>query len=241
MTLRRLEAGYDFRLFTTRTVGRSRKRWDTPMNGTHDLSSFLLASFLLWITPGPDTMFILARSIALGSRAGALSVLGISTGILIHTAFAAFGLSALLATSAVAFGLLKLAGALYLIFLGIQALRKKPHDIATPKVEAIGPLRIYRQGVTTNVLNPKIAIFFLAFLPQFVDARIDAGPVPYLLLGGIFVLGGTLWCLGVALCAAKATGAIRKNPQAMVWLERLSGCVYIGLGMNLMRAKPQPA
>jgi threonine/homoserine/homoserine lactone efflux protein len=211
------------------------------MIGTHDLPSFLVASFLLWITPGPDTMFILARSIALGSRAGALSVLGISTGILIHTAFAAFGLSALLATSTVAFGLLKFAGALYLIFLGIQALMRKPHGITTPSVDATGPWRIYRQGVTTNVLNPKIAIFFLAFLPQFVDARTYPGPAPFLLLGGMFVLGGTLWCLGVALCAAKATRAIRNNPQAMVWLERLSGCVYIGLGLNLIRAKPQPA
>jgi threonine/homoserine/homoserine lactone efflux protein len=211
------------------------------MIGTHDLPSFLVASFLLWITPGPDTMFILARSIALGSRGGALSVLGISTGILIHTALAAFGLSALLATSAVAFGLLKLAGALYLIFLGIQALKRKPHGMTTPSVDATGPWRIYRQGVTTNVLNPKIAIFFLAFLPQFVDARTYPGPAPFLLLGGMFVLGGTLWCLGVALCAAKATQAIRNNPQAMVWLERLSGCVYIGLGLNLIRAKPQPA
>ena len=211
------------------------------MTGTHDLPAFLLASFLLWITPGPDTMFILARSIGLGSRAGALSVLGISSGILIHTAFAAFGLSALLATSAVAFSLLKFAGALYLIFLGIQVLRKKPHGMTTPKVEATDPWRIYRQGVTTNVLNPKAAIFFLAFLPQFVDARTNPGPVPFLLLGGIFVLGGTLWCLGVALCAANATRAIRSNQQVMVWLERLSGCVYIGLGLNLLRAKPQPA
>jgi threonine/homoserine/homoserine lactone efflux protein len=211
------------------------------MTGTHDLPSFLLASFLLWITPGPDTMFILARSIAFGSRAGALSVLGISTGILIHTGFAAFGLSALLASSAIGFSMLKFAGALYLVFLGMQALRKKPHCIVVSSVERTGPWRIYRQGVTTNVLNPKIAIFFLAFLPQFVDARTYPGPAPFLLLGGIFVLGGTLWCLVVALCAAKATRAIRNNPQATVWLERLSGCVYIGLGLNLLRAKPQPA
>ena len=210
------------------------------MAGTHDLSTFLLASFLLWITPGPDTMFILARSIALGPRAGALSVLGISTGILIHTAFAAFGISALLATSAIAMGVLKFAGAFYLIFLGIQAMRKKPQAILTPKVEATGQWLIYRQGVTTNVLNPKIAIFFLAFLPQFVDAQTYPGPIPFLLLGGIFVLGGTLWCLGVSLCAAKATHVIRSNPHAMGWLERLSGCVYIGLGLNLLRAKAEP-
>ena len=170
-----------------------------------------------------------------------LSVLGIGTGILVHTAFAAFGLSALLATSAVAFGMVKFTGALYLIFLGIQALRKKSHGFATPEVEATGSWRIYRQGMTTNVLNPKIALFFLAFLPQFVDTRTHPGPVPFLLLGGLFVLGGTLWNLGVALCAAKATRAFRSNPRTMVWLERLSGCVYIGLGLNLLRVKHQHA
>jgi threonine/homoserine/homoserine lactone efflux protein len=211
------------------------------MTGTHDLPAFLVASFLLWITPGPDTMFILARSIAVGPRAGVLSVLGISTGILVHTAFAAFGLSALLATSATAFSLVKFAGALYLIFLGIQSLRQKTHGFETPVTEATDRWRIYRQGVTTNVLNPKVAIFFLAFLPQFVDARTHPGPLPFLLLGGIFVIGGSLWCLGVALTAAKATRAIRSNPRAMVWLKRLTGWVYIGLGLNLLRAKPQPA
>ena len=152
-------------------------------------------------------MFILARSIALGLRAGVLSVLGISTGILVHTSFAAFGLSALLATSAVAFSLLRFAGALYLVYLGVQALRKKHHDLVTSEVEAIAPFRLFRQGVMTNVLNPKVAVFFLAFLPQFVDTQAYPGPAPFLLLGVIFVTGGTLWCLGVALCAAKATGA----------------------------------
>jgi threonine/homoserine/homoserine lactone efflux protein len=211
------------------------------MFGLHDLPTFLLASFLLWITPGPDTMFILARSITYGSRVGALSVLGISTGIMVHTAFAAFGLSALLAASAAAFGVVKFAGALYLVFLGIQALRKKSHGLTTPQANTSGLWRIYRQGVTTNVLNPKVAIFFIAFLPQFVYTRRYPGAVPFLLLGGIFVLGGTLWCLGVSLCAAKATRTIRSNPRALVWLERLSGCVYIGLGLNLLRVKPEPA
>src|SRR5262249_29640412 len=103
------------------------------MLGTHDLTTFLLASFLLWITPGPDTMYILARSIAQGMRAGVLSALGIGGGILIHTALAAFGLSALLATSAVAFQGVKFAGAVYLIYLGIQAIRK-PGKLATPDV-----------------------------------------------------------------------------------------------------------
>jgi threonine/homoserine/homoserine lactone efflux protein len=211
------------------------------MAGIHDLPAFLVASFLLWITPGPDTMFILARSIASGPRAGVLSVLGISTGILVHTCFAAFGLSALLATSALAFGLVKFAGALYLIYLGVQALRQKVHGMALPEVAANSPWRVYRQGMMTNVLNPKVAIFFLAFLPQFVDARPAPGPLPFLVLGGLFVCGGTLWCLGVALCAAKATRAVRNNPRALSWLARLSGWIYIGLGLNLLRARQRAA
>jgi threonine/homoserine/homoserine lactone efflux protein len=211
-----------------------------PMLGTHDLPAFLLASFLLWITPGPDTMYILARGISQGIRAGVLSVLGISGGILIHTTFAALGLSALLAASATAFQVVKIAGAAYLVYLGIQALRASG-ALATPEIAAASSGRIFRQGVLTNVLNPKVAIFFLAFLPQFVDPAAGLGPVPFLLLGGLFVSGGTLWNLGLAGGAARATRAIRQNADLMVWLERLSGCVYIGLGLNLLRSKPQPA
>jgi threonine/homoserine/homoserine lactone efflux protein len=210
------------------------------MLGTHDVPAFLLASFLLWITPGPDTMYILARSIAQGIRAGVFSALGIGCGILIHTALAAFGLSAVLATSAAAFQVVKVAGAGYLVYLGIQALRK-PGKLATPEVVAADPGRIFRQGVLTNALNPKVAIFFLAFLPQFVDPAAGLGPLPFLLLGGIFVSGGTLWCLLVAAGAARVTRTIRRNAGVLTWLERLSGCVYIGLGLNLLRTKPQPS
>src|SRR5437867_9894661 len=201
---------------------------EIDMLGTHDLPAFLLASFLLWITPGPDTMYILARSISQGIQAGVLSALGIGCGILLHTTLAAFGLSALLAASATAFHVVKLAGAAYLIYLGVQALRASGR-LATPEIAAASPWRIFRQGVLTNALNPKVAIFFLAFLPQFVNPAAGLGPVPFLLLGGLFVSGGTLWSLGLAAGAARATRAIRQNAGVMVWLERLSGCIYIGL------------
>jgi threonine/homoserine/homoserine lactone efflux protein len=209
------------------------------MLGTHDLPAFLLASFLLWITPGPDTMYILARSVAQGTRAGILSALGIGGGILIHTTSAALGLSALLATSAAAFHILKFAGAAYLLYLGVRALRSRA-DLDTPQLAAAGPGRIFRQGILTNALNPKVAVFFLAFLPQFVDPAAGLGPVPFLLLGGVFVSGGTLWCLGLAAVAGRATRAIRRNPRVMTGLERLSGGIYIGLGLNLLRSQPQP-
>jgi threonine/homoserine/homoserine lactone efflux protein len=210
------------------------------MLGVHDLTTFLLASFLLWITPGPDTMYVLARSIAQGMRAGMTSALGIGGGILIHTALAAFGLSALLATSAAAFQVVKLAGGVFLIYLGFQAIRR-PGTLATPEVDAADPGRIFRQGMLTNALNPKVAIFFLAFLPQFVVPTAGLGPLPFLVLGGLFVSGGTLWCLIVAATAARATRAIRRNAGVMTWLERISGGVYIALGLNLLRSKPQAA
>jgi threonine/homoserine/homoserine lactone efflux protein len=211
------------------------------MLGTHDLPAFLLASFLLWITPGPDTMYILARSLSQGLRAGVMSVLGISTGIMIHTAGAAFGLSALLATSAFAFDVVRYAGACYLIYLGVRALRKRPASLAAPELIRTGAWRIYRQGMLTNVLNPKVAMFFLAFLPQFIDPIAGRGPRPFLFLGGLFVVGGTLWCLGVVAMSVRATRAIRRNASVVAWLERVSGCVYIGLGLNLLRSRPHPA
>jgi threonine/homoserine/homoserine lactone efflux protein len=211
------------------------------MLGTHDLWAFLAASFLLWLTPGPDTMYILARSIAQGRRAGVMSALGIGSGLLIHTLVAAFGLSAILAASAWAFAVVKTAGAVYLIYLGIQALRKKVGSLDAPDLRPIGSWRVYRQGVLSNTLNPKVAIFFLAFLPQFVDPAGGRGPMPFLVLGAIFVVGGTLWSLGQAVCAASATRSIRRNPALLRWLERLTGCVYIALGLNLLRSKPQPA
>lgn len=211
------------------------------MFGTHDLWAFLAASFLLWLTPGPDTMYILARSIAQGRRAGVMSALGIGSGLLIHTILAAFGLSAILATSASTFAIVKAAGAAYLIYLGLQALRGKGGRPDTPDLGPVGNRRTYYQGVVSNTLNPKVATFFLALLPQFVDPAAGLGPMPFLFLGAVFVVGGTLWSLGQAVCAASATQTIRRNPALLRWLERLSGCVYIALGLNLLRSKRQAA
>jgi RhtB (resistance to homoserine/threonine) family protein len=214
------------------------------MLGTHNLPAFLLASLLLWLTPGPDTMYILARSVSQGRRAGLLSACGISTGLLVHTAFAALGLSALLATSAMAFNVVKLAGAFYLIYLGIDALRKRARPVETddpamPTAPA-SAWRVFRQGVLTNVLNPKVAIFFVAFLPQFVDPAAGRGPLSFLFLGMLFVVGGTIWSVALSLLASIATRAIRRNAATTGWLQRASGCLYIALGLNLLRSRPHP-
>ena len=144
------------------------------MFGIENLSLFLFSCVLLNITPGQVSMYIIGRSVAQGRSAGIFSVLGIMTGVLIHTLFAALGLSVILTTSSVAFGIIKYLGAAYLMWLGISFLRSKGHQ-ASPAVEdktrRLRPWKVYRQGVLTNVLNPKVALFFLSFLPQFVDTQ----------------------------------------------------------------------
>lgn len=202
-----------------------------------DFWLFLSASFLLWITPGPDTMYILARTVSQGRLAGLLSVFGVSAGVLAHTIFAAIGLSAILASSALAFTVVKFFGAAYLIYLGVQVLRSH-RDFSTSRgLKVQKRSQIFFQGFLTNLLNPKIAIFFLAFLPQFVAPDSNRSSSIFLFLGGIFVLGGTIWCLLLVAFAASFTGAVRSNTRLSETVGKVTGLVYIGLGLNLLRAK----
>lgn len=203
----------------------------------HEFWLFLSASFLLWITPGPDTVYILARTLSQGRVAGLLSVFGVSAGILAHTLFAAIGLSALLATSALAFTAVKFIGAAYLIYLGIQALRSHSKLAISGETAAQRSSQLFYQGFLTNLLNPKIAIFFLAFLPQFVAPGASNSSVVFLFLGGVFVLGGTLWCLFLVIFAASFSVVARSNSQLAAAIGKITGLVYIGLGLNLLRAK----
>lgn len=203
----------------------------------HDFWLFLSASFLLWITPGPDTMYILARTISQGRLAGLLSVFGVSAGVLAHTIFAAIGLSAILASSALAFTVVKFFGAAYLIYLGVQVLLTHRKLSTSRGLKAQNRSQIFFQGFLTNLLNPKIAIFFLAFLPQFVAPDSNSSSSIFLSLGGIFVLGGTIWCLLLVAFAASFTGAIRSNTRLSETVGKVTGLVYIGLGLNLLRAK----
>lgn len=203
----------------------------------HDFWLFLSASFLLWITPGPDTMYILARTISQGRLAGLLSVLGVSAGILAHTLFAAIGLSAILASSALAFAAVKFIGAAYLVYLGIQVLRSNRTQAESSGVAAQSRLQLFYQGFLTNLLNPKIAIFFLAFLPQFVAPDSNNSASIFLFLGGIFVLGGTLWCFLLVVFASRFTETAKSNARLSAAVGKVTGFVFIGLGLNLLRAK----
>ncbi|MGA7807704.1 LysE family translocator [Bradyrhizobium sp.] len=206
------------------------------MLGIHDLWLFILSGLLLNITPGPDTAYIVGRSVQLGWRGGAAAVLGIEAGCLVHVFSAAIGLSALLAASATAFAAVKWAGAIYLVCIGIKMLVSRPQpDVANARVgdAAISLRRVFVQGALTNMLNPKVALFFLAFLPQFVSADSAHKAVGFVLLGLIFIGNGTLWCLGVAAFAARTASQVRQSGNALRWINRALGGLFVYLGARL--------
>ncbi|GAB3658077.1 LysE family translocator [Echinicola sediminis] len=203
--------------------------------GIINFEAFLFASILLNLTPGADTMYILGRSISQGKKAGLLSAVGIGTGALVHCVFAVLGLSLIIAKSSLAFQTVKYAGAAYLIFLGIKMLiskQDKGMDIEK-STNAHSLRKIYFSGILTNVLNPKVALFFLAFLPQFVDQKEIGSPYPFLLLGMTFVATGTLWCLILAFFSSKLSDKIRENYGIKKWLDRITGGIFVALGVKL--------
>jgi threonine/homoserine/homoserine lactone efflux protein len=207
------------------------------MFGIHDFALFLTTGILLNLTPGPDTLYILGRSIAQGRRAGVASALGISVGSIFHTGAAALGLSAFLATSAWAFTAVKLAGAAYLIFLGVRALLERNPDLSIPAhFKQNDPAAAFRQGILTNVLNPKVALFFLAFLPQFIDANATSKTVAFIFLGLTFVATGTTWCLILAWCSSAFSTRLRENPAMTALLNRAVASLFIFLGLRLAAA-----
>ena len=202
--------------------------------GIHDLPAFLAAGIALNLVPGADTLYIIGRSLAQGRRAGIASALGIGTGCLCHTAAVAFGLAALLATSAHAFMIVKYLGAAYLVCLGLLMFRNGPAPAPATAVPAGSRLwAIYGQGVLTNVSNPKVALFFLAFLPQFVSPHNAFGPLPFLLLGGLFVFTATFWSLVVATTAAAFSRGLRRAPRVQTIARRGAGLLFLGLGIRL--------
>ncbi|HEY2970178.1 MAG TPA: LysE family translocator [Casimicrobiaceae bacterium] len=206
------------------------------MFGTHDFLLFVAAGVLLNITPGPDMLYIIGRSSSQGWRAGAAAALGIGAGCVVHIVAAALGLSAILAASATAFALLKIIGAAYLVYVGVSLICSSPHG---RRAIALGPAKlrtVFVQGFLTNVLNPKVALFFLAFLPQFIDADAPSKPLAFLFLGAVFNFNGTLWNLLVAWSAARFTVGIERTKLA-AWFNRCIGGLFVYLGVRLVFAK----
>lgn len=208
------------------------------MFGIQDLALFIVAGWILIITPGPDTAYIIGRSVQLGWRGGLAAATGIGSGCLVHVFGAAVGLSAIIATSSMAFTVVKLVGAAYLVYIGVKMLLSRGGSLAIETGEKVASLReVFWQGALTNILNPKVALFFLAFLPQFVAADAPSKPLAFLTLGLIFVVNGTLYCIGVAAFAAKVGGLLKRSQNALKWIDRTLGGLFVALGVRLALAE----
>ena len=207
--------------------------------------TFFGASVLLALAPGPDNVFVLLHSAVHGRRAGMLVVLGLCSGLLFHTAAVALGLAAVFAASSTAFGALKLCGAGYLLWLAWQSWRApvgvaqddpmgKPANTVVPRLT---PIQTYGRGVLMNITNPKVAIFFLAFLPQFADPAQGGMAVQIFALGGVFMLAALLTFGTIAYFAATFGQAFQRSRSAQTWLNRIASLVFVGLALRLASAQ----
>ena len=205
------------------------------MLGPDTAGVFFLASVLLGLAPGPDNLYVLTQSAIHGHRAGLLVVLGLCTGLLVHTAAVALGVAALFHTSALAFNLLKWLGGAYLLYLAWQAFRAS--SAAAPgrdRVPRLGPARLYRRGVLMNVTNPKVSLFFLAFLPQFTDPALGSLVLQTVQLGGLFIVATLLVFGGISLLAGTLGDWLGRSPRAMRMMNRATGVILALLALRLL-------
>jgi threonine/homoserine/homoserine lactone efflux protein len=197
------------------------------------LTLFIAASWVLILTPGPDTLYVLTRGIAQGKQAGVISAFGVTLGIFIHTLAAAFGLALVLQTSALAFLIVKYVGALYLLYLGIKTLKDRSSLTLSSEYEPRQLRILFGQGVLSNVTNPKVALFFLAFLPQFVHPENGYVPMQMIVLGLIFAFFGVIYLSGVGYSAGKVGTWIAQHPRYLKPLRWATGGIFLGLGLRL--------
>ena len=205
------------------------------MTGIIHFETFILTGVLLNLTPGNDTIFILTKSISQGKKAGIVSALGIATGSVVHTLLAAFGFSIIIAKSILVFNIIKFAGAAYLLYMGYKMLTDKSQLNAERATEPnfVDFWKIYRGGILTNILNPKVALFFIAFLPQFIDTTVSTSVWPFLILGTTFIITGTIWCCILAIFAATIFSKLKDNQKAATYINRVCGLSLIGLGVKV--------
>ena len=199
-----------------------------------NLYLFLMASILLTLAPGPDNIYVLTRGIAQGRNAALAAALGFTSGLVGHTMVVAFGLAAIIRSSALLFGLIKFAGAGYLLYLGYRTLRnREPLLAGEPGREFIGLRRVYWQSVITNLLNPKVSLFFLSFLPQFINPQAGHPELQALLLGGIFMAETLVIFVLIALCSGNLGNWLRTRPAVSRHLNSAAGITFIGIGLRL--------
>jgi threonine/homoserine/homoserine lactone efflux protein len=205
------------------------------MISPESLLAFGLTSVLLSLAPGPDNIFVLTQSALYGRKSGFLVTLGLSTGLLFHTAAVALGVAAIFQTSAMAFTLLKLAGAAYLLYLAWGAFRAGSEKIdGDGNQPALPAATLYRRGIIMNITNPKVSIFFLAFLPQFVVPENGSVALQIFFLGAIFIVATLVVFNTIAILAAKLGDWLNRSPKAQIYLNRVAGTVFVGLAAKLL-------
>ena len=214
--------------------------------GLEHLGLFVLSGWLLNLTPGPDVLYIVRSALRSGVRAGIVAALGITAGCFVHIVAAGLGVSALMATSAMAFSVLKWVGAAYLLYVGVRLLLSKAPDAikieagSADSVTAGGLKSLFFRGFWTNALNPKVALFFLAFVPQFITPGAAHPTVAFLVLGVLFNLNAIPINIGYAVLAAWAAQRTAAIQRGMHWLDRLAGALFVGFGIKLaLTAAPE--
>jgi threonine/homoserine/homoserine lactone efflux protein len=204
------------------------------MQGIVHFETFLLTGIMLNLTPGNDTIFILSKSLAQGRRAGIISALGIASGSVLHTLLAAFGISLFIAKSPVLYNMVKYAGAFYLLYLGYKMIIQKAElNTGLNAGAVISNQQIYRDAILTNLLNPKVALFFIAFLPQFIDPHFRHDITPFLVLGMTFIITGTIWCMLLAIFSSVIFSRLQHNSRIAVYMNRICGTALVLIGLKV--------
>lgn len=201
------------------------------------LAAFFVAAVLLALAPGPDNIFVLTQSALRGKAAGLLVTLGLCTGLLVHTTAVAFGVAVIFQASALAFTALKLFGAGYLLVLAWQAFRASAATLSAGRRTDLSPVALYRRGIIMNVTNPKVSIFFLAFLPQFADPSRGSLTLQMLLLGGVFIVSTIIVFGSIALMAGAIGQWLNRSPRVQVIMNRVAGTIFVGLALKLATVK----
>ncbi len=203
------------------------------------LGAFIFASTLLSIAPGPDNIFVLTQSALYGRNEGVLVTLGLCVGLIVHTTAVALGVAVIFQASVVAFTILKLLGVLYLLYLAWQAFTASSEKLNSNKRVKLSSIQLFKRGIIMNITNPKVSIFFLAFLPQF--AIPENGPVAQqiFILGAVFILIAFFIFSGIAMLAGTIGNWFSKSPKAQIYLNRVAGTVFIGLALKLITSNPK--
>ena len=209
------------------------KQKDTMMIEAEALITFFAASVLLGLAPGPDNIFVMTQSALYGKKAGIAVMSGQCTGLIVHTAAVALGVAVIFQTSALAFSVLKYTGAAYLVYLAWQAFMTPAETVHDESVGKFRLWKLYRRGIFMSITNPKVSLFFLAFLPQFVDPSAGAVPLQILILGGVFIIATILVFGSIALLAGSIAQLFSRSGQFQKILNRIAGTVFLGLALKI--------